>query len=139
MAEGMVVGKIELHATRPEAADVRKLEHLRAERAASIPDVSYIVKVYIQNLPPPEGSGYVLYVGDKEIRKYSQFKNGIFFKIADPHLLTSYRGKKMRFRRAPDGEFIETNVTFPAAATERGLTEDMLTHELPTQEEVLRE
>ncbi len=139
MAEGMAVEKIDLHATRPEAADVRKLEHLRAERAAAIPDVSYIVKVYIQDLPPPGGSGYVLYVGDREIRKYAQFKNGIFFKIADPHLLDSYRGKKIRFRRAPDGEFIETNVTFPAAAAERGLTEDTRARELPTQDEVLRE
>ena len=139
MAEGMVVGKIELHATRPEAADVRKLEHLRAERAASIPDVSYIVKVYIDNMPPPGGSGYVLYVGDKEIRKYSQFKNGIFFKVADPHLLTSYRGKKIRFRRTPDGEFIETNVTFPTAAAERRLSDDTRERELSTQDEVLRE
>lgn len=139
MAEGMVVEKVELHAARPEAADVRKLEHLRAEGAAAIPDVSYIIKVYIQNLPPPGGSGYALYVGDREVRKYAQFKNGIFFKVTDPKLLASYRGKKIRFRRTPEGEFIETNVIFPAAAAERGLTEDARSRELPTQEEVLRE
>lgn len=61
MAEGMVVRKVELHAVRPEAANVRKVEYLRAERrAAVIPDASYIVNVYIENLPPPGGSGYPL-------------------------------------------------------------------------------
>ena len=73
----MIVKQIELHEVRPEAADLRRIEHLRTERATVIPDVSYIVKVYIDNMPPPKGSGYHLFVGDREIRKYAQFKNGM--------------------------------------------------------------
>ena len=81
----------------------------------------------------------MLYVGDSEIRKYAQFKNGIFFKVTDPNLLASHRGKKIRFRSAPDGDFIETNVTFPASATELDVTDETRSGDLPSQEEVLRE
>jgi hypothetical protein len=78
-------------------------------------------------------------VGNQQIRQYSQFKNGIYFKVNDPQQLSTLQGEEVRFRRPGADEFINTGVRLPAEETiNRSLRTADVT-QLPTQEEVLRE
>ena len=134
----IVLTTIQLLLARPEAADLRKQRHYAAEIGADVEEVSYIVKLYLKNTPPYDNMGFEFYVGDQRIRKYSQFKNGIYFKINDPRRLSALRGKEVRFRRPGSEEFTSTGINFPEAVTERRL-EDAEATQRPTQKEVLRE
>ena len=85
--------------------------------------------------------GIELYVNDQLIRRYSTFKNGIYFKVNDPQNLSILRGGEVRFHRLGTDEFLDTGVTIPDAED----TEDPAALraggavELPSQEEVLRD
>src|SRR3954447_21349744 len=138
MGENITLQSIEVHEVRPQAADLRKIRRHSAERAALLPEITYLVKLNLAVMPPPDALGYELYIGDQLIRKYSQFKNGVYFKVADPAQLEVYRGQQVRFRRPGADEFIETNVTFPAVTAELSDAAPRA-RSLPTQDDVLRE
>jgi hypothetical protein len=139
MSLEIVLTNIQLLLARPEMADLRKIHHYAAERGAPVEEVSYIVKLYTETPPVDNSMGVELYVGNQQIRKYSRFKNGIYFKINDPQQLSTLQGEEVRFRRPGAEEFINTGVRLPAEETiERSLrTADV--NQFPTQEEVLRE
>lgn len=139
MSLEIVLTNIQLLLARPELADLRKIHHYAAERGAEVAEVSYIVKLYTEAPPVDDSLGVELYVGNQQIRQYSRFKNGIYFKINDPQQLSSLQGEEVRFRRPGADEFINTGVRLPAEETiERSLrTADM--SQLPTQAEVLQE
>lgn len=139
MSLEIVLTNIQLMPARPEVADLRKINHYATERGTEVEEVSYIVKLYTATPPVYNSMGMELYVGSQEIRKYSQFKNGIYFKINDPQQLSKLQGEEVRFRRPGADEFINTGVRLPANETiNRRLTTVGISH-LPTQEEVLRE
>jgi hypothetical protein len=139
MSLEIVLTNIQLLLARPEAADLRKIQHYAAARGAEIEEVSYIVKLYTETPPVYNSMGVELYVGNQQIRKYSRFKNGIYFKVNDPQQLSTLQGQEVRFRRPGADEFINTGVRVPAEeAIERGLRTTTV-NQLPTQEEVLRE
>jgi hypothetical protein len=138
MSLEIVLTNVQLLLARPEMADMRKIHHYAAERGAHIEEVSYIVKLYTENLPV-DSLGVELYVGSQQIRKYSQFKNGVYFKVNDPQQLSALEGQEIRFRRPGSEEFANTGVRVPAQETliRRLSTADP--SQLPTQAEVLQE
>jgi hypothetical protein len=135
MTPEIILTTIQIVPTRPEEADLRKIRYYAAEKGIPVQEVSYIVKLYISSAPIYDNLGFELYVGNEKIRKYSQFKNGIYFKINDSHQLSVLQGQKVRFRRPGSERFIETDVVFPSEEVTEQLLEPK---QLPTQEEVLR-
>ncbi|NEP09431.1 MAG: hypothetical protein F6K14_04170 [Symploca sp. SIO2C1] len=141
MSLEIVLTNIQLLLARPEAADMRKIHHYAAQRNASIEEVSYMVKLYTQTPLPTNSMGVELYVGNQKIRKYSQFKHGIYFKVNDPQQLSTLQGEEVRFRTPGTEEFINTGIRVPAEeTTERSITTAVReTIQLPTQQEVLQQ
>ena len=139
MSLEIVLTNIQLLLARPEAADLRKIRHYAAERGAEVEEVSYMVKLYTQTPPVYNSMGVELYVGDQQIRQYSQFKNGIYFKVNDPQQLSTLQGEEVRFRRPDTDEFINTGVRLPAEETINRSLSTADIPQLPTQAEVLRE
>lgn len=139
MSLEIVLTNIQLLLARPEVADLRKIHHYAAERGADLEEVSYIVKLYTQTPPVYNNMGVELYVGDRQIRQYSQFKNGIYFKVNDPQQLSTLQGQEVRFHRPGADEFINTGVRLPAEETINRSLRSADVSQLPTQEEVLRE
>ncbi|MBI4785199.1 MAG: hypothetical protein HY785_28420 [Oscillatoriophycideae cyanobacterium NC_groundwater_1537_Pr4_S-0.65um_50_18] len=139
MSLEIVLTNVQLLLARPEEADLRKIQHYAAARGAEIEEVSYIVKLYIQTPPVYNSMGVELYVGNQQIRQYSQFKNGIYFKVNDLQQLSDLQGKEVRFHRPGSDEFISTGVRMP---TKESVTQNLRAADvtqLPTQAEVLRE
>jgi hypothetical protein len=139
MNSEIVLTAIQLLLTRPEAADLRRLQHYAAERGRAVEEVSHLVKLYIESPPRDNSMGFELYVGDERIRKYSQFANGIYFVVNDPQQLSVLRGREVRFRRPGSEEFINTGVIFPNETPEAGLRDAGEAVSLPTRSELLRE
>ena len=139
MSLEIVLTNIQLVLARPEVADLRKIHHYAAERGAEVQEVSYLVKLYTGTPPVYNSMGVELYVGNQQIRKYSQFKNGIYFKVNDPQQLSNLQGEEVRFRRPGEEEFINTGVRLPTKETIAPSLRTADITQLPTQEEVLRE
>jgi hypothetical protein len=139
MADQITVNSIEVHEVRAEAADLRKLRRHGAEMSAPLPEIAYVVKLYLEKLPPADALGYELYVGAQKIRKYSQFKDGIYFKVTNPAELQVYQNQKVRFRRPGSDEFIETDVSFPVLKAEISGAKAPSPRSLPTARDVLRD
>lgn len=134
----VVLTGIQLLPARPEVADLRKIQHYAAATGAEMEEVSYLVKLYTGNSLPQDSLGVELYVGDRLIHQYFQFKNGIYFKVNNPQQLEALRGQEVRFRRRGDQEFIHTGIRVPAAESDRPLRAPNL-EGLPTQAEALSE
>ncbi len=139
MTPEIVVTAIEILRTRPEAADLRQIHHYAAETGATIEEVSYIVKIYVETPPLYTNMGLELYVGDKKIRKYSQFRNGIYFKVNNPQQLTALQGQEVQFRQPGAEEFVDSGVSFPIEQISERRLMSAEEISLPSQEEVLRE
>ena len=139
MSLEIVLTSVQLLLARPEMADLRKIRHYAAEQVAEVEEVSYIVKLYIETPPVYNSMGMELYVGDQQIRRYSQFKNGIYFKVNDPQQLSTLQGEEIRFRRPGMDEFVNTGIRLPAEETRDRSFSTAEATQLPTQEEVLRE
>jgi hypothetical protein len=134
----IVLTAVQLLAARPEAADLRKIHHFAAQTGTSIEEVSYIVKLYTGTSLPQNSLGVELYIGEQPIRQYSQFKNGIYFKVNNPQQLSALQGQEIRFRRPGLDEFINTGIRVPEQSRDRRSLIPESTP-LPTQEEVLQE
>jgi hypothetical protein len=97
------VTKVEVVASEPNSGELRKILSLvpdTDERTAT----TYLVKIYLQTLPEPAGANYELWIGDQKVRKYTQFKGGIYFKLYDVESVNLLDGAPICFRR--DGEDI---------------------------------
>ena len=139
MSLEIVLTSVQLILARPEMADLRKIRHYAAERSVEVEEVSYIVKLYLETPPVYNSLGMELYVGDQQIRRYSQFENGIYFKVNDPQQLSTLQGEEIRFRRPGMDEFVNTGIRLPAEETSARSFSTAEATQLPTQEEVLRE
>lgn len=128
-----VVG-IEVVAAQPTEADSAAIAHLGAEARRPLPQVTYLVKVRLETIPPATSQGWALYVDDFRIPKYWEYKQGIYFKVFDSQFFDEHKGHKLRF--SPNGsDFIETGIELagpPAAAESKGAVR------LPLQAEVLK-
>jgi|GEM_PF-1525581 len=92
------VTKVEVVASEPNAGELRKILFLAPdtdERAAT----TYLVKIYLKTLPEPAGANYELWIGDQKVRKYTQFKGGIYFKLYDIESVNLLEGAPICFRR----------------------------------------
>jgi hypothetical protein len=107
------VTKVEIVMVQPEAADHRKLAHIRAASNPTAEPILYLVKIYLEQPLPVTGSGYALYLGDEHIPKYTGFPGGIYFKVHDRGILERLRGKPIRFCTDMQ-EFVETTANLPA-------------------------
>jgi len=105
------VTRVEIVASEPNAGELRKIR-ARATAAAGQLEATYLVKIYMDVLPEPSGTGYELWIGDQQIRKYTQFEGGIFFKVYDLESLGAMDGASIRFRRQGDEDFIPLKMEY---------------------------
>lgn len=134
----VVLTGIQLLPVRPEVADLRKIQHYAAATGAEMEEVSYLVKLYTGNFLPQDSLGVELYVGDRLIRQYFQFKNGIYFKVNDPQQLEALRGQEVCFRRRGEEERVHTGIRVPEIEVASPLRAPNL-QGLPTQADALNE
>ena len=143
MSLEIVLTDIQIQRALPEEADLRKIQHYAATSGGPPADTepaSTLVKLYLKTPLPMDSAGVELYVGDHQIRRYAQFKNGIYFKVNDPRFLTDLSGGEVRFRRPGTDGFIGTGVRL-SIADSAALTARRSpgTAPLPSQADVLRE
>ena len=133
------VQRIEVVPARPSEAELRKIrQHKTAAAEKAEEEVIYLVKIYLDKLPEPTGIAYPLYVGEQQIRKYTEFPGGIYFKLYDPGMLEKMAGQKVRFGSAVKPGFIDTDQDFPDVnAAELLRDTQKVRKELPTRQEEL--
>jgi hypothetical protein len=101
------IAAVEVVATQPTDTDRSVIAHLSARADAPLSDVTYIVKIEFEEMPPVMSQGWALYVQDERIPKYWAYSKGIYFKVFDPNFLTAHEGAALRF--SLDGvNFIDT-------------------------------
>jgi hypothetical protein len=127
--------------TQPQPADLRRMEFVARNETRTIPPVTYVVKIALEDSQGMwSGQGVNLYVGEQRIEKYSGYKDGIYFKVNDPRFFEQHGGKEIRLS-FDDGTFFNTGKVLPTAPTaDTPDTTALLAAPttLPTQEEVLR-
>ena len=117
---------------------MRKIRHAATQVGRTAAEICHLVKLYIGTEALYDGLGVELYIGDHKVRKYAQFKGGIYFKVMNSAQAAALRGQRVRFRRPGSQQFIDTGVDVPVeGAARRSLAAALV--ELPTQEEALRE
>lgn len=129
------IDRVEIHAARPEPADLRWLAHLAEDRKATLAPVTWLYKLYVPALPEPRGALLELLVGDTPIRRYSEFPGGLYFTVNDPELAQALAGQPICFRHEGEAEVHDTGVRMPPAAARLRAVADA---ELPAQLELLR-
>jgi len=130
------VTSVEVVATQPTDADRGAIAHLSARASAPLPEVTYLVKIAFEEMPPVTSQGWALYVNDERIPKYWAYSNGIYFKVFDPSFLAEHNGQALRF--SLDGvHFIETGkkLVVPKPKSQRAAHSAA---KLPPQSEVLK-
>ena len=130
------IAAVDIIPAQPTEADRHAIAHLSGLDVKKLEDVAYLVKVQFEELPAVTSQGWALYLGDYRVPKYSAYKEGIYFKVFDPHFFTEHDGDPIRF--SLDGSnFIETKkkLVHPKAKLQKA-TRDAA--RLRTQEEVLR-
>src|SRR5262249_14421123 len=101
------VTAVEVVAARPTDTDLGAIAHLSASASEPLPEVTYLVKIAFEEMPPVTSQGWALYVDDERIPKYWAYKDGIYFKVFDPNFLAEHNGQPLRF--SLDGvHFIDT-------------------------------
>lgn len=131
------VSNIEVVATQPKPADFRSIQYIQSTENTTFDNVTYVVKIYLQNKLPAMSFGVQMYLDDYCVREYSGFKGGIYLKVNNPRFFAEHAGKQIRF--SVDGEtFYDTGIRLPnlAEGGRRGLTNAEV-EALPTQEEAL--
>lgn len=128
--------KVEVAAAQPTDADRAAIAHLSASARKPLPEVTYLVKVHFETMPPATSHGWALYVNDFRIPKYWAYKDGIYFKVFDQEFFREHRGQPLRFSRNGT-EFIDTGLRLsaprlPAPKSAKDLSK------LPLQEKVLK-
>lgn len=131
------VSAVEIVATQPTEADLRSIENMRLTEDSQIRNVTYIIKLALENIPEISSLGFNVYVGEFRVRKYSGCRGGIYFKIYDPQFFSEHAGQNIRF--SIDG------ITFQDSGQRLPEVEDMSSlsladsdlGSLPTQKQVL--
>ena len=127
---------VDVIASQPTEADRGAIAHLSVRDDKTLEDVAYLVKIQFDEILPVTSQGWALYVGDYRIPKYWAYKEGIYFKVFDPHFFTEHDGETLRF--SLDGtDFVETKkkLVRPKTKLQKATREAA---KLPSQEEVLK-
>lgn len=88
---------IEVVAVQPTQADSASIAYLAACDGKELQQVTYLIKVQLEALPPATSQGWALYVDHFRIPKYWAYKNGIYFNVFDPQFLHEHHGQSLRF------------------------------------------
>jgi hypothetical protein len=133
------VSNIEVVSTQPKPVDIRSIEYIRATENTTLDNVTYVVKINLMSKLPATSFGVQLYLDDYYVREYSGFKNGIYFKINNPHFFSEHVGKQIRFSLDGGETFHDTGIRLPnlTDSERRSLTPADI-EALPTQDEVLK-
>ena len=94
------------------SSDIAKLNHVRSKEPAGHPTIGFMVRLTIKGELPTDGMGMNLYLDDYKVRKYSQCRDGIFFKVYNPRFLKKHSGKAISYEVGGRGK-IETGIKFP--------------------------
>jgi hypothetical protein len=130
------VATVEVVATQPTDADRSVIAHLSTGAPVPLQDVTYIVKIKFEEMPPVTSHGWALYVKDERVPKYWAYKDGIFFKIYDPKFLAEHHGEALRF--SLDGvHFIDTGKKLPSKKPKAQRSTNAAVS-LPLQSDVLK-
>jgi len=132
---------VKVVAVRPDPSDLRKIRYHAGMSHASIEEVTTVFKIYVESLPEPSGAGFELFVGERHIRKFSEFKGGLFFIVNDPEALRSLSGREVGIRMLGETEITRTGVHVPDIKPGHELSASLAKSKkyLPTKQEVLRE
>jgi hypothetical protein len=123
-------------ATQPTDTDRSVLAHLSARGNAPQENVVFIVKIEFEEMPPATSHGWALYVKNERIPKYWAYKDGIYFKVYDPHFVVEHAGESLRF--SLDGvDFIDTGKKLPSRKP-KSQGGGKATANLPLQSDVLK-
>jgi|SRR5215469_11905740 len=130
------VTKIEVIAARPTDADRAAITHLSASARKPLPEVTYLVKVHLETIPPATSHGWALYVNDFRIPKYWEYNKGVYFKVFDEEFFREHRKQPLRFSRNGT-EFIDTGVklSVPRAPSPKSAKK---LGKLPLQDKILK-
>ena len=127
---------IEVVAAKPTEGDSKTIELLNAQTGKSLPQVTYIVKIRLDSVPPATGRGWALYVNDFRVPNYWAYEDGIYFKVFDPEFFSDHKGQRLRFTQN-ESEFIDTGTKLPAPSPRPAKRKGEGTR-LPLQSEVLK-
>jgi hypothetical protein len=106
------IAAVEVIPSQPTEADRGAIAHLSEHAGAPLQDVTYLVKIALEEMPPVTSQGWALYVNDQRIAKYWAYKDGIYFKVFDPAFLNEHGGEPLRF--SLDGiHFIDSGKRLP--------------------------
>lgn len=128
-----VIG-VEVVATQPTEADEAAIAYLSEQAGKPLPQVTYLVKVRLKEIPPATSHGWALYLDDFRVPKYWEYKHGIYFKVFNPQFIEDLKGASLRF--SPNGtDFIDTRVKLTVRKAAGKAVNRAKT--LPSQEEAL--
>lgn len=113
------VTAVEVVATQPTQADQKAIDYLSAQSTKSLPQITYVVKVQFQTIPPATSHGWALYVDGFRIPKYWEYKNGIYFKVFDPQFFADHQGQSLRFSQN-GSDFVETGKKLARPSSRKG-------------------
>ena len=105
---------IEIVPIRPRPVDEAYLANVARRRGGEQRNVAWIVKIGLDELPPPRGSAMLLVLGDEIVRRYGQFSRGIFLLIHDPAFFAAHAGASIRFSYGGPERY-DTGWHFPRA------------------------
>jgi hypothetical protein len=127
---------VEVVPSQPTDSDRGVIAHLKARDGTPLQDVTYLVKIQFEEIPPVTSHGWALYVNDQRIPKYWAYKDGIYFKVLDPNFLVEQDGQPIRF--SLDGvDFIDTGKKL-VCPKPRVMKAAASTSKLPLQADVLK-
>jgi hypothetical protein len=126
---------VEVVAVQPSDADKAAIAHLSAQAKKPLPQVAYLVKIRLKEVPPATSHGWALYLKDFRIPKYWEYKDGIYFKVFDPRFFEDYEGASLRFS-SNGTEFTDTRMKLTASKAVRSGERDA--NKLPLQDDELK-
>lgn len=127
------VSAVEILPTQPTEADLRSINYMKVTEDSQVSNVTYIVKLQLDNIPKISSLGFDVYIGDYRIRKYFGCIGGICFKIYDPQFFSQYAGQNIRF--STDGIIFQDSGQRLSEIADVPAESDLTS--LPTQEEVI--
>lgn len=126
---------VEVVPAKPTEGDSKTIALLNAQTGKALPQVTYVVKIRLESVPPATSRGWALYVNDFRIPKYSAYEDGIYFKVFDPEFFSDHKGQRLRFSQN-ESEFVDTGMKLPAP-TSRTPKRKGEPSRLPLQSEIL--
>jgi hypothetical protein len=127
---------VEAAAAQPTDADRTTIAFLSARDNKPLPQVTYLVKLRFESMPPATSQGWALYVNDFRIPKYWQYKEGIFFKVFDVQFFRDHQKQSLRFSQN-GADFIDTGLKLPPLPS--GQLRPLKTSaKLPPQDDLLK-